>query len=289
MKKFHCDICGADRPVKQVGTGRSGMVQCSRCGLFYRLRRPVGKELEKLYGNEWYFTGRYQAGNEKVTTDYLRDKPNIMVFVKRRFKTISKYKKTGRVLDIGAAMGFYLEYFKLHGWKVAGVEYNPFAAKYAIEKLGIKDMFIGDVNKARYQPRSFDAVLLMLILEHFAEPVKTLRLINRWMKPGGILSIKTPHAGGLTGLLDPVQWWKQHPDDHNVDFTIATMSRMLAKAGFEVLEYETEGIYVDRIYRALRLPVPKNKKVLSELNRVYMPLAQKLFLGDSLVMFARKV
>lgn len=263
------------------------MVQCRRCGLFYRLRRPVGKELEEIYGNEWYFTGRYQRGNEKVTSDYLKDKPNIMRFIRRRYTTISKYKRRGRVLDVGAAMGFYLEHFRKHGWQVAGVEYNPFAARYAIEQLGITDMFIGDADAARYRPGSFDAVLLMLILEHFVEPLKTLKRIHRWLRPGGLLSIKTPHAGGLTARLDPAQWWRQHPKDHNVDFTIETMTAMLERAGFEVLEHETEGIYIDRVYRALRKSLPPST-LLSAVEGVYVSLAQRLDLGDSLVVTARK-
>lgn len=264
------------------------MVICGRCGFIYMYRRSVGKELDKIYGNEWYFTGRYEAGNEKVTTDYLRDKPNIMVFVRRRYATISKYKKRGRILDVGAAMGFYLEHFKKRGWDVYGIEISPFAAEYAQNKLGIKNMFVGDVDHASYPKGFFDVITLWLMIEHLVEPAKTLARVRRWLKTGGIIGIKTPTAGGLTGRLDPVQWFRQHPDDHTVDFTIETLAEMLEKSGYEVLEWETEGIYLDRAYRALRMPMPRDRKTLRALDSFYQKFAKAMQLGDSLVMFARK-
>lgn len=286
--KHNCDLCEADRPVQIPAVGQSGMVYCGKCGFIYRYLRPDEKKLKNFYGQEWYFNKGYQKGNEKVTGNYLADKDNIMRFVRKRYKTISQYKKGGDLLDIGSAMGFYLDYFKKHDWKVCGIEISEYAAKYSQNQLGIKDIFVGDVNQARYPQASFDLITLWLILEHLINPVETLKKIYHWLKKGGIIGIKVPTISGITGKLRPAFWFRNfHPQDHMVAFTVESLRRMLEKIGFEILEYETEGIYLDRVARALHIP-PKKISDQGGIEIFYQKLASKIDLGDSLVMFGQK-
>lgn len=287
--KHHCDLCRADKPLPTSSTGKSGMVYCGKCGFIYRYLRPDEKRLKNFYGQEWYFHEGYQKGNEKVTGSYLADKNNIMRFVRKRYKTISQYKKGGDLLDIGSAMGFYLDYFKNHGWKVHGVEISEYAAKYAQNQLGIKDIFIGDINQASYASGSFDVITLWLILEHLVNPLETLKRIHDWLKKDGIIGLKVPTISGITGKLRPAFWFRKfHPQDHMVAFTIESLREMLERIGFEMLEYKTEGIYLDRAAKALRIP-PNKICGQKKIEMFYQKLAFKMDMGDSLVMFGRKI
>ncbi|BAH06897.1 class I SAM-dependent methyltransferase [Clostridium kluyveri] len=278
MYKSTCDLCGNDN-YKILGKVKDNfLVKCMLCGHIYMLYRFNNKELFKVY-DEDYFKEKYIKGNEKVDYDYLKDKPNILEFVKKRFNTIHKYKNPGTILDIGCAMGFYLEYAQNFGWDIYGVEISQYAADYARQLLNTKNIFNGTIENIEFEDEKFDVITMWLVLEHMVKPVDILLKIRKWLKHDGIIGIKVPNADGITFRSNLNKWIGQHPEDHMCDFTPDTLERIMNKCGYEMLEVETEGIYLDRFTTKEKFIHSKN------VSNFYYDITKECNLGDSMVAF----
>ncbi len=291
LYKVCCDLCGKDQPKFLGNTKENTIVQCQNCQHIYLKCRPLAKDLKKIFTKE-YFNEKYIQENVNVQYCYEKDKKNIVAFARKRFDTIEKYLKPGKVLDIGCALGFYLEEGRKRGWEPYGIEISEYAANYAIQKLGL-DVQTVDMEKAVFKKNFFDFITLWLVMEHFVDPVKKLKKISQWLKKGGFLGIKVPHAGGLTFKFNFDTWVKQHTEDHYCDYNISNMTRLLDKIGFDVVAHETEGIYLERALTAFHLQkemkkISKKSTAYQTLSDFYAVLAKKIDLGDSLVVFAKK-
>jgi 2-polyprenyl-3-methyl-5-hydroxy-6-metoxy-1,4-benzoquinol methylase len=111
-----------------------------------------------------------------------------------------------RVLDIGAADGSVAAALGRTGCRVTGVEYDPATAEAAAEVC--EQVVVGDVEQmdlASVLDGTFDAVLLLDVLEHLIDPVAVLRQLHPLLSPGGWLVLSVPnaaHAGLRLALLE---------------------------------------------------------------------------------------
>lgn len=281
MQHVKCDLCENDNYTVLGPVKENKLVKCDLCGHIYLPFRTDPEDMKDFYGDS-YFNESYIKENEKVQMDYLNDKPNILKFVEKRFATLHKYQKPGEILDIGCAMGFYLEYAEAHGWETWGIEISQYAAEYARKLLKSAVIINETIEKAEFEPAKFDVVTLWLVFEHMTHPVETLKKVNQWLKKGGIIGLKVPNADGITFRTSVEKWLNQHPIDHYCDYTPDTLRRMLLKAGFETLEFETEGIYLDRATS------DEETRNSPKIEAFYGDLAKRANLGDSLVVFAEK-
>ncbi len=290
MDQVRCDICNRDNYLPIGPVKENLMVACQDCGHVYLLYRPAIKELQKIYNDE-YFNDKYIRENVSTSYNYLDDKPNIVKFAQTRFDTIEKYIQPGKVLDIGCAMGFYLEHARSRGWEPYGLEVSEYAARHAIDELKL-NVQTGALEAAVYPDEEFAAVTMWLVLEHMIKPVEALKKVWGLLRPGGILGIKVPNIGGITFRLDRQKWLDQHAEDHFCDYKPGTLANLLVNTGFKVLEYMTEGIYYERALAGLGLSLPKVIELDEEAKKwfveFYQKLAGQIDLGDSLVMFAQK-
>jgi SAM-dependent methyltransferase len=86
------------------------------------------------------------------------------------------------------------------------------------------------------QAASFDAVLLISVLEHLREPLEALKTANRLLRPGGVLLVNVPTWRGKTWLefsafrlgLSP----KVEMDDHKMYYDKRDLWPLLVQAGF---------------------------------------------------------
>jgi 2-polyprenyl-3-methyl-5-hydroxy-6-metoxy-1,4-benzoquinol methylase len=139
--------------------------------------------------------------------------------------------KGARLLDVGCSTGGFLRQMHEAGWEVCGVEPDPKAAAEAA--AGGLDVRVGMLETVSLPESHFDAVTLHHVIEHLHDPVGTLRLCRRVLKPGGTISIATPNleAGGHRRFGS--DWFPLEPPRHLVLFTPASLTRALELADFE--------------------------------------------------------
>lgn len=283
-----CDACGSDdfEPLHLLN-GRP-MVGCCECGLNFMNVRPAPHLLQQVYASEYFTAPRTQ----KSVSNYEADKPNVLRFARARLDVLERLLPgKGRLLDVGCALGFYLQEASDRGWQVAGMDISDYAVAFTRELLNSAEVRQGTVETLDYPEERFDAIICSLVFEHFLAPRECLAKMTDWLRPGGILVIKVPHAGGVMCRFTPDRWFGSHPDNHFCDYTPDTLSRLLIDAGIRPMQWETEGIYLERFLDALNLNELQRSQILQieGLAEKYRKFAAHNLLGDSLVVYGRKL
>jgi SAM-dependent methyltransferase len=135
----------------------------------------------------------------------------------------------GRLLDYGCWVGFLASEAGRRGWLVTGVEPSRWAAERARSR-GV------DVVEDPEGP--FDAIAMGDVIEHLPDPGAVLDQLAALLAPGGVIWIATPDAGSRVARMLGRRWWSVIPTHLHL-FTRRSLTRLLERHGFEVLETTT--------------------------------------------------
>lgn len=143
-----------------------------------------------------------------------------------------------RLVDVGCGTGHFVAFFhRVTGYPVAGIEPSIDAARQA-SALGIP--VYSSIKACREREDAFQAVTLLNVLEHVAEPVDFLEQIGSLLTDGGLLVVMVPNDFSV--LQEVVQaklgkgpWWVAIPDHVNY-FTFDSLAHVLEQASYEVLD-----------------------------------------------------
>lgn len=259
-----CGLCG-NNVFESLGSKKlAHLCRCATCGLVCVRRFPEREELEAVYGEEYFkSTDSAVMGYD----DYERDRYCILKTASRRLDEIERYTPArGRLLDVGCALGFFMEEAHRRGWQVEGVDISAHAVAYAREKLGL-DARPGLLREAGFTPGSFDVLTLWDVIEHVPEPVAELEYCRELLRPGGIIVLSTPDAGSLVAKLTGARWMGfKLAEEHLYYFSRKTMALALEKAGFDVLDLTSIGkdVALDFFARRLSLYAPPLAKAVGK-------------------------
>jgi SAM-dependent methyltransferase len=168
------------------------------------MRSEYAEGYVKLYRRHWWWRAR---------EEYL-------VEVLRRYLPS---ERSSRVLDIGCGAGLFFDRLSEFG-SVQGVETDP-TMRTGLPEIddrihwGTLESFPGD--------RAFDAVLMLDVLEHLADPLPPLRRTRALLADRGILVVTVPAFRSL---------WTSHDDlnEHFERYTRRTLGELLGRAGWRV-------------------------------------------------------
>lgn len=107
----------------------------------------------------------------------------------KKVKLISKLnQQSGKLLDIGAGTGDFLNIAKNEGWKIEGVEPNHQAKALAKQKgVDLKS------ETANLNSKSFDVITMWHVLEHIPDLQLQIKELKRLLKPNGFVIIAVPN------------------------------------------------------------------------------------------------
>jgi SAM-dependent methyltransferase len=225
-----CPVCGDSRQAEQIFV-RDGfpILRCSGCGVG-KTDLPAGFATESIY-NEGYFQGEQADGY----SDYLGSE-NVL---RAEFRTVVEDLRRagasrGKLLELGCAYGFFLAEAAPH-FEVQGIEVSEMAARFCRSRgLDVEQGILTDEYVDRRAP--FDAVVMLDVVEHLAEPDVVMNLLHRAMEPGGRLMISTGDWESALSRIMGKNWRLMTPPQHTFFFSPRTMSAMLARVGFKVVE-----------------------------------------------------
>ncbi len=110
---------------------------------------------------------------------------------------IPKFIENGRILEIGCSYGLMLRKLTDLGWKdLTGIELSENAANIC-KKNGF-NVICSSVEDIQFPARSFDVIIMSMVLEHLADPFLMLEKIEKWLKPMGQLLFSVPNANGYS-------------------------------------------------------------------------------------------
>lgn len=234
-----CILCNSSNRTILIQQKGWNIYKCADCGLGFLDPRPDQRELNRLYQND-YFNSQYDQGL-KI------DSPEMKRRISQedhRVKFFRKYKKNGRVVDIGCGREYFLRACQIFGYNVEGVDISDDAASYITGELKIP-VKVGSIDKIDFENASIDVITMWHFLEHTTNPREYLKKIREWLKPDGFLVVDVPNYEGTDAQKTWAEWQGWQLPYHLYHFTPYTLESMLTKHGFKIIrtkDYHSEYI-----------------------------------------------
>lgn len=292
LTEVGCPICEKSKTARvyhlsmETG-GERTVVQCARCQLLFVSPRISSEKIADNYRGKSYFEREDSVTGYK---NYLQDRDLHVAFFKKQLEELEQLAPKGKLLDVGCAGGFLLEEARQRGWETEGVELSSFASDYARNTLGLK-VTTCDLRSAAFAAETFDVVVMDDVIEHFEYPLVEAREVLRILKPGGLYLLHTPNAASYWRPLMGKRWIHLKPDEHLYYFDPKTITRLLEKAGFEVLSAKACGKatnlnYIIGVIGKILPGLPEAlNRIFGKQNFWHAPFS---FRGGGMQVFARK-
>ena len=244
LEYVNCNLCKSDDIKLLFIKSKFNIVQCRKCGLVYVNPRHAVETLVKKVYTKGYYLGRDIPKYEKnidirAYEDYTGMEKQIKTKFGIRLKRIEKYIKGGRLLDIGCAVGFFLEVAKENEWDAFGVDLSEFASNYA-RKRGL-NVFTGDVTEANFPDEYFDVITMWDVIANLQDPYSNLIEANRILKKNGLIVISTGNINSIFAKVRGMNWKFLSPEGHFYYFSSRTLKKILEITGFNIVKITTHG------------------------------------------------
>ena len=222
LERICCPLCEGDRHEvlfrrrdDRLRTDRRlfPIVRCLDCDFVFLNPRPNASEIHRYYSSAFY-------RSEELPEEALR-------LHRRKLDAMCRWLShlpPGKLLDVGCFKGEFMHEMVKRGWSAKGVEFSSVPEN----NYGL-DIFYGDVAALPDVPR-YDATTLWAVLEHVADPRRTIEECARLTRRGGRLFILVPNFNSIPGRF------LRHDDvpRHLMMFTRRTLARLLGECGFAV-------------------------------------------------------
>jgi glycosyltransferase involved in cell wall biosynthesis/SAM-dependent methyltransferase len=226
-----CPGCGGTAWIPAPAFAGSNYWRCPEYGMGRRGEIPDASTLREIY-----------------ETDYPRhfDPAQIAPVRSRLFETLLDRMQTlqspGRLLDVGCGGGQFVRAACDRGWRAMGMDLSRQAC-VAADRIGIIATQAA-AQAVPFQSGRMQAVSLVNVLDHTADPLPVLLEAYRVLCTEGLLVIRVPNAAFhrpclrfLTALgpLARLRGWDRKPIHHLFPMTPGSLASMVSLAGFRVL------------------------------------------------------
>jgi 2-polyprenyl-3-methyl-5-hydroxy-6-metoxy-1,4-benzoquinol methylase len=199
--------------------------------MLMRRSLPDRAELPTIYAPEYY--EHRPEHPVRGYADYLGDAERHRETARRRLALLDRFAGTrGKLLDVGAAAGFFVDEAGRAGWEAEGVDVAGHMVHWGKRELGAP-LRTGDLGAVEGDG-SFAAVTMWDYIEHALDPRGDLAKAHELLASDGILALSTGDVGSLVARASRSRWHLLTPRHHNFFFSSRTLARLLAATGFEI-------------------------------------------------------
>lgn len=216
-----CPVCdGPGTPERRFGD--APLQRCEACTfVFLDGAVDVG-----LYGDDYF---EAYAGGDYLAHEHQRRHES-----RKRLDLLARVTPApARLLEVGAAAGFFLAEARERGYDGYGVEPNAAMARHARDVLGVA-VHTGVLADSAAEPGSFDAACAFHVVEHLEDPVGELRRVREVLRPGGHLLVEVPNAQSAAAARQGPSWAPLDLPYHVGQHGPRSLRVLLERAGFEV-------------------------------------------------------
>jgi len=204
--------------------------KCQACGLLYTLPKPHSESLARYYNSSEYTSHNTSKWNLK----------NLLYMQARKFalnqklRMIEKYVDKGKILDIGAGTGAFLNHCRNRRWDVFGVEPSSIAREKAFITHGLKLMDSDETLSSGNE--SIDVITMWHVLEHMEDPAKQFQTNYQLLKADGLLVVALPNYESWDAYHYGKFWAAYDVPRHLFHFSQESLTQLSERSGFRVEE-----------------------------------------------------
>lgn len=252
-ERLTCSLCGTGGTILYAGMndrlfGSPGLWdfrQCRnpQCRFVWLDPRPTKSQLDEAYANYYTHTQVGQMNRRQRVRAYIMRTIlcayNLMLSGTSTARAVHEAKrlylgevKPGRLLEIGCGDGRAMLRMKKLGWQVEGQEIDLNAARVAAENTGLP-VHYGELERLEIPKETYDAIVMIHVIEHVQDPVGLLKTCNRLLRSGGTLIVVTPNVESLGHRQFGRNWRDIDAPRHLQIFSRITLTQVAVEAGFQ--------------------------------------------------------
>jgi 2-polyprenyl-3-methyl-5-hydroxy-6-metoxy-1,4-benzoquinol methylase len=227
--------------------------QCSHCSLRFTQDVPGEESIARYYQSSEYIShsntsrGLINKLYQGVRNYTLNQKADLI---------ISQTVKQGKILDLGAGIGAFLNTMKEKGWEIRGIEPDEGARQQAKNLFNLE---LAQTSTLKELPsNSFDAITLWHVLEHVHQLHSYVEQLKNLLKPKGKIFIAVPNYESLDSSIYKLYWAAYDVPRHLYHFTPKAISILMQKHGLKLIAKRP--MWFDSFYISLLSSKYKNGK-----------------------------
>lgn len=221
-----CWLCGGDARTDEQYRSVS-FYRCDSCGFLFAPERSE-TELHEIYTDNYFV--KY-AGEDSYSEDEVQRRYE----ARSRLSWIKGKVSKGRLMEVGAANGTFLDEARSGGFEVFGIEPAAGLAEQARTRFGV-EVETGFVESATIPEEPFDVVCAWHVLEHIRQPQASLTRLREAMRPDGLLFLEIPNIESVRALRYGTRWIPLKPEAHVGFYSRKQLADVLEQSGFRLLE-----------------------------------------------------
>lgn len=244
------------------------IIKCVHCGLLITFPQPLPSDLSKYYKSTQYLSHVTHKGGVDF---YLYNKIR-KITLASKIRLIKKYTTGTNLLDIGCATGVFLNYCRMHGYIVEGIEPNEKARNYAREELNLD---VKDIPYLTELPHSyFDIITMWHVLEHVPDVNERMSVVKHLLKEDGTAFIALPNPNSYDAKYYKEYWAAYDVPRHLYHFSIDAFSSLCTNNSLRIVKILP--LIYDSYYISLLSERYKNGK-RSYVNALYRGLKSNIY------------
>jgi 2-polyprenyl-3-methyl-5-hydroxy-6-metoxy-1,4-benzoquinol methylase len=190
-----------------------------------------------------------------------------------KMEPLLKYKKSGKLLEIGPWMGVFSWKAKDAGFDVTAIEIDQQCVDFLTSVVGVRAIQSSDPEATlSAMEEQFDVIALWHSLEHLPRPWEVIKRAAERLAPGGILLIAIPNIESYDFLELKKDWLHLDTPRHLFFYTGRSLEKLCLANGLETLALVT-GDQLSRILSkaawcrraASIVPIKYVRRILGEL------------------------
>lgn len=209
----------------------------TRCPVCRLIRIDLRGDYE-AFVDRYYQRGYFTGDRSRIAyINYEDDKPYIVANMRKFLALVRAYKPTGKLLDVGCALGFFTDLAQKAGYDAYGIDPSDFAVAKAKKLVGADWIRKAKLSDIRDKPRTYDVVAMFDVFEHLADPQGDLATVKKILKEDGIIIIATGDTDSFLARTVGRRWTFYNPPQHLYYFNRHNLTRLLGEKGFEPMAW----------------------------------------------------
>ena len=202
QEKLACILCGSDNNPVVIKENNYTGKKCESCPIIYVSPRPKKEEVINIYGHDDAYIPAHahveSAGPKRQHARYM-------------LTLITQHCQHGKILEIGAGAGYFLDEARIRGFDPYAIELNPAQAQFIEQTLHIP-CERASLSSNSWAEHQFDLIYHCDVISHLHDPIAELGIMYDKLVPGGYLVFETGNLADVDPAYFPLIPAFQYPD-----------------------------------------------------------------------------